>query len=145
MTTLKNVDVVLLQINLPLYLILPRKRVKSKRFSLNLNIYRNTHFQVLNQAKKIFAGYVLNYLTSACFAKPFINGPVALEYTLYWPSKKRVDLSNVISVIDKFSQDALQEIGILRDDNVDYIKRVSSEFGGIDKENPRCVLKIKTY
>ena len=144
-TVESKVDDVLLQINLPLYVTLPRKRVKSKRFALNLNIYRNTHFQVLNQAKKIFAYHVKSYLTSVCFSKPYINVPVVLEYTLYRQNKRTIDLSNVISVIDKFTQDVLVDMGILRDDSVDYIKRISFEFGGIDKDSPRCELRIKSY
>lgn len=124
-------------INLPLFVMLKRKRKKDKKYYLNLNVYRNTHFQILNQAKREFVEEVKKALVVNS-----IEYPLELRYTLYVATKRRIDLTNVVSVIDKFTQDALVVLGVIADDNVEYIQKVTAVFGGIDKHNPRCVLNI---
>lgn len=131
-----------LTINLPLFVILPRKRKKDKKYYLNLNIYRNTHFQVLNQAKYAYKEEVRKSLMAG---HKITEYPLELRYTLYVSTKRRIDLTNVISVIDKFTQDALVELGIIEDDSILYIQRVTAVFGGINKHNPRCVLDILQF
>jgi hypothetical protein len=68
--------------------------------------------------------------------------PVTLTYTYYAKSKRRIDVSNPCSIIDKFACDALVKAEILEDDSFKQIKEVVYRFGGVDKENPRCELVI---
>ena len=114
---------------------------KKKAFILNLNNYRNAHFQVLNKAKKL---YVEEVRLALCGARvPPFTGAVTLTYLLYQPTNRRVDVSNPLSIIDKFSSDALVELGILPDDSSKYIMSVAYNWGGVDKESPRCELEIR--
>ena len=55
----------LLRLLLPLAVTLPRKRKADCKFILNLNNYRNSHFQILNQAKQLYSGVVLASLVDA--------------------------------------------------------------------------------
>ena len=49
---------------------------------------------------------------------------------------------NVISVIDKFFQDALVERGCIEADDLSIVIEVNSKYIGIDKENPRLEVTI---
>lgn len=127
-----------MKIILPLSVTLPRKK-GDKIWICNLNNYRNTHFQILNQVKIAYALQIDKELQSV----DFINGPILLTYTVFAGSNRKFDLSNVCSVIDKFVCDAMVAQGIIKDDNYKIIREVVYKFGGIDKENPRCELMIE--
>ena len=111
---------------------------KNKKFILNLNNYRNAHYRILSNAKKIYADNLVNRISY-----PKYEEPVVLTYTYYAKSKRRLDVSNPCSIIDKFTCDALVKAGVLEDDSSKQIKKVIYKYGGIDKENPRCELVIK--
>ena len=116
-------------INFPLTVMVGRKP-----FSLNLNKFRNTHYAVLAKAKENYKSLVK--LPKAHYDK------VRLEYTLFPKTKRRLDVSNVCSIVDKFASDMLVDAGILDDDNFDIVVEVVYRFGCIDKDNPRCELKV---
>ena len=110
---------------------------KNKKFILNLNNYRNAHYRILSSAKKIYAENLVDRISH-----PKYEEPVVLTYTYYAKSKRRLDVSNPCSIIDKFTCDALVKAEVLEDDSFEHIKEVIYKFGGIDKDNPRCVLEI---
>jgi hypothetical protein len=111
---------------------------KNKKFILNLNNYRNAHYRTLASAKKIYADNLVDRISH-----PKYEEPVVLIYTYYAKSKRRLDVSNPCSIIDKFTCDALVKAEVLEDDSSKQIKQVIYKYGGIDKENPRCELVIK--
>ena len=111
---------------------------KNKKFILNLNNYRNAHYRILSNAKKIYAENLVDRISH-----PKYDEPVVLTYTYYAKSRRRLDVSNPCSIIDKFTCDALVKAGVLEDDSSKQIKQVIYKYGGIDKENPRCELVIK--
>ena len=111
---------------------------KNKKFILNLNNYRNAHYRILSNAKKIYAENLVDRISH-----PKYEEPVVLTYTYYAKSRRRLDVSNPCSIIDKFTCDALVKAGVLEDDSSKQIKQVIYKYGGIDKENPRCELVIK--
>jgi|TARA_R100001509_G_C4879465_1_gene219589 Holliday junction resolvase RusA-like endonuclease len=111
---------------------------KNKKFILNLNNYRNAHYRTLASAKKIYADNLVDRISH-----PKYEEPVVLTYTYYAKSKRRLDVSNPCSIIDKFTCDALVKAGVLEDDSSKQIKKVVYKYGGIEKENPRCELVIK--
>lgn len=127
----------LLVIDLPLEIQISSK----KKFILNLNNYRNTHFRSLSAAKINYSKFII-----ATSLKPYknlkINIPVCFQYTLYCKTRQLSDIGNVISIIDKFTSDAIVTLGIIPDDNYNHIKEVRQCFGGVDKSNPRCVLRV---
>ena len=107
---------------------------KNKKFILNLNNYRNAHYRILSNSKKIYTDNLIPELKE--LSK--FNEPVTLTYTYYAKTKRRIDISNPCSIIDKFTCDALVKAGVLKDDSFEQVNKVVYKFGGFDKENPRC-------
>jgi Holliday junction resolvase RusA-like endonuclease len=111
---------------------------KKKKFILNLNNYRNAHYRVLSISKRLYSENLVPRLKG--FDR--FTEPVSLTYTYYARSKRRLDISNPCSIIDKFACDALVKAEILEDDSFKQIKEVVYKFGGVEKDNPRCELVI---
>lgn len=125
-------------LSLPLFIDLPRKTKKARRIYLNLNCYRNLKPIVNNQTKVMFKEIISNQLINY----PVQTKPVKLLYTLY-PKDNRVrDTANALSIIDKFTSDALVEACILTDDNYKFVTEITFRYGGLDKLNPRATLEI---
>ena len=118
---------------------LPLKAPVSKKsfFSINLNVYRNAHYQTLNKAKVVFKEIVTPLLKDI----PKLQG-CSLKYILYPKTNRPLDVANVCAVIDKFFSDAFVESGHLIDDNFNFIKNISFSFGGVDPLNPRVDVYI---
>lgn len=70
-----------------------------------------------------------------------ILNPVRIHYTFYEATEKR-DPSNVASFFVKVFEDALQQCGVLKNDNWKYLKGYSQEFH-IDRNNPRVEVVIE--
>ena len=131
-----------LKLTLPLYVMLPRKTMKDKRHTLNMNVHNGTCYIVRNQAKGIYHKIVKNILGDNSIR---FNGKIQLEYIYFHGSKRKVDTNNPCSIIDKYTCDALVELGVFEDDNSSILKRTVFEWGGVDKDNPRCELTIKEF
>ena len=124
------------KIDLPLYVGGRPKKVGeglTKKHWLNLNNYRNLHFQTLNGTKKEFKALVKDKIE----ALPVLWDKIEINYVCYLPNKTKRDIANMVGVIDKYFADALVELGKLEDDNYNIYQKSSWKFGGIDKENPR--------
>lgn len=113
--------------------------MKKKTHYLNLNGYRNWQFQLSNQLKKLFKITVAEDVRKL---KP-VGGPVRITYSIFYPTKRAFDVDNVGTVISKFTMDALVEFNILEDDNYNHVPEIEFRFGGVDRENPRCVVRIE--
>ena len=74
---------------------------------------------------------------------PSLNYPIVIHYKVFVGSNTKSDVMNWVSVIDKFFQDVLVKQGIIPDDNYTVIPKIVSEFGGIDKKNPRIEITIE--
>ena len=111
---------------------------KSKDFLLNLNAYRNAHYMVLNKTKMEFKDVMREQIEKL----PAMN-KVRLTYVLFVSSNRRCDLTNMISVIDKYFEDALVELGKLPDDNFNYVPELVFRFGNVDPSNPRVEIYIE--
>lgn len=129
-------------INLPLSVTIPRKTKDDKKFTLNLNIYRNSHHFTLNTAKVLWKDIVNGVLPDKTISEP-LKPPFHFVYTIYPSSGRAFDVSNVCSIIDKFTADALQGFGVIPNDNYKIIPIVTYKFGSIDKERPRAELEIR--
>ena len=116
------------------------RSIPDKKFILNLNNYRNAYFRILSIAKKNYTEELLPELQDL----PEFTEPVTLTYTYYAKTKRRIDISNPCSIIDKFACDALVKAGVLKDDSFEQVNQVIYKFGGFDKENPRCELVVST-
>lgn len=111
---------------------------KGKEFTLNLNIYRNTYYQTLNQAKIAFKEHMLPQIKSL----PKFN-KIIIRYQLVVPTKRLCDVSNICCIVDKFFSDALVEAGKLPDDNYKHVLGVSYEFSEVNKEDPCVWIQIE--
>lgn len=115
----------------------PVTKTTGKKFILNLNNYRNTHFQTLNKAKKVYK----ELISQSILGLPAFN-KIKLEFTLYPRTNRLTDLDNVCSVHNKFFADALVELGKLPDDTYKHIVECNYKFGSVDKMNPRVDITI---
>lgn len=125
-----------LVLNLPLKVSVG-KTARAKKHLLNLNFYRNANFRVLNDMKVAFKELVKDQIKDLpVFTK------AEFRYVLFPGSLHLQDISNVCSVIDKFFSDAFVESGKLPEDNYNHLTKITFEFGGVDKNNPRCEVHI---
>ena len=123
----------------PIAIYLPRINTKDRRIALNLNIYRNTHYQINNHIKDEYRKLMASQLSGIVFEK----GIKSLELHLYKPSKRKMDRSNVLCIVEKFFCDAMVYYGCIEDDNDDYIDTTIYKSMGIDKKNPRVEIFIE--
>lgn len=122
----------------PLFLILPRKTKNDRKVYINLNGYRNWHFQVSNKLKQMYCEEMMPYLY-----RKKLKPPISLTFTLYKGSKRKIDRSNILSITEKFFCDALTHYGCIQDDNDEYILKTTYITGGVDKEHPRVEIDIE--
>ena len=69
-------------------------------------------------------------------------GPFRLVYTYYHGNKRVMDINNAVSIIDKFTCDAITELQLWPDDNYNHVVEVVAKWGGVDPGNGRCELEI---
>lgn len=110
---------------------------KNKDFPINLNHYRNAHYQELNNAKIKFEKLVSPLLGSVLCMES-----CGLFYVIFPPSKRECDISNICSVADKFFSDTLVSCGKILDDNFKVIPTVSFSYGHVDVVKPRIEVTI---
>lgn len=125
------------KISLPLRVQLNKKR----QFPINLNEMRNSHYQVLNKAKRNFTSVALGLIQAEGVPK---LERCTLEYHLYPRTKQLCDVGNICPAMDKFFSDSLVVAGILPDDNYNHIPKIVHKFGHIDRENPRVDVIIRS-
>ena len=111
---------------------------KNKYFSLNLNIYRNSVYYLLNTSKIRYKEEVIDQVNNLPKLKR-----IQLTYTLYPASKRMQDISNILSIHDKYFSDVLVSTGKLEDDNYTHIPIVTYRFGEVDNTNPRVEILIE--
>lgn len=109
----------------------------NKKFSLNMNTYRNAHFFVLNNAKKALKELLHDQIAQLPKAKR-----AKVDYEVYSPDKRRRDGMNIISVCSKFFLDAIVEYGVLPDDSMEYLYHEEWNYGGQDPHNGRVEIYL---
>ena len=80
----------------------------NKKLSLNLNWYRNAHYQTLNKTKQSYAPTKLSM---------FKADKIRVSYTLVWNNNRRTDFMNWIAVADKYFLDWLVSMWCIPDDD----------------------------
>ena len=73
-------------ITAPLFIDMPRKTMKDKRYYINLNVYRNLHHRVNGQLKKAYLKAVRGQLEGLS-----IETPVEITYKVYKPTRRTLD------------------------------------------------------
>lgn len=130
-------------LRLPLQVSITRKTRQDRIITLNLNTFRNLHFHVLNQAKIAWKGVVERSLADTRWSMP--PAPYLFTYTVFPANLRAFDLGNVAPAIQKFTDDALQELGVIENDNIKFIKAINYRLGWVMKDNPHCELRIEEW
>lgn len=109
-----------------------------KKFILNLNQYRNTHYRVSNTAKKNYKEFMESQIKA--IKKPLTR--CCIIYEVFKGDRRDFDVGNIVAIQQKFFEDALVELGRIEDDSYKFIPICIPVYGGIDKDNPRVEIEI---
>ena len=122
----------------PTKIILPRKTKDDLIIYLNLNVYRNLHFQVNNLVKSKYNILMFEQLHGVKF-----KGMIKMKFRYVKGSHRISDKSNVLCIVEKFWCDAMIVYECIEDDNDDVI--LSQEYlpTRYDKHNSRVEIEIE--
>lgn len=123
----------------PLYIVLERKTKPDKKIFVNMNTYRNLHFQINNQVKIKYKELLKEQLVGVK-----IKTPVEITYKVYKARNNNLDKMNVVSITSKYLLDAITELGCWTDDNDDFVKTEIIMPTELDREKPRVEVFIKS-
>lgn len=70
-----------------------------------------------------------------------IDYPINIKCTYYMPTKRKVDITNLMSA----THDILVHYGVIADDNRDVVVSVDGSRVYYDKKNPRTEIEITQY
>lgn len=121
----------------PLFVILPRKTMKDKKYILNLNNYPHWHYIVYNNLKKKYSEEMTEQMKGVK-----LETPITINFILYKNSNRSSDRSNTLCVIEKFFCDALVNHGVIPDDSDEYISDTHYFDNGVDKNNGRVEIEV---
>ena len=124
-----------MNIRLPIRVSLGVKKIKT--YSLNLNAFRNWQHYLKNNIKQEFHRLVTPLIPTGKTYTKF-----RLVYTLYVPDKRKVDIANVLSIVDKNFCDTLVETGVIEDDNYEHLQEITFRFGGISPKNGYATVEV---
>jgi|SaaInlV_120m_DNA_4_1040238.scaffolds.fasta_scaffold33744_1 Holliday junction resolvase RusA-like endonuclease len=112
-----------------------------KKYMIGLNWYGTAHYRARNKVKQEYSirvGKVLESLENDVN----ITSPFTTHFKIYYKNKVS-DGDNLVAVAGKFLLDALQEHGIVDDDNVQHHTSSSWEVVEQDRHSPRIEVTIK--
>lgn len=92
-----------------------------------------------NAFKQTYQRMVWAYIKQAQVAP--VTKRVIIRYDFYEPNKKR-DCGNIFAFASKVTEDALQDAGVLPNDNQTWLGGYDVKFD-VDKENPRIEVELK--
>lgn len=124
---------------MPIYYTQEFKTKDNKTFLVGMNWYRNAHYHISNKVKKERHELVCSQIGPSPAEK---IEKYKLHITLYYKNSN-CDGSNISSLVEKYVLDAIQEHGVVENDNVKFHLGTTWEIGGQDKENPRAEVIIK--
>ena len=110
--------------------------VGNKKIMLNLNVYRNLHYQVNNKAKKIFKNNLISKNTELLTIKA---DRVIISYHIITYDNRKFDTMNIISVVDKYFLDALTGSGVIPDDDYSHVEYNQVQTYKLKGEGPRKI------
>lgn len=126
------------EFTLPIYGVIKQTK-HNKNAAITLNWYCNAHRYTRNNAKKKFKQMMSEQINS--FDAIGEGVKLSLHYE-YYAKKNGTDLDNFVCIARKFFQDAMSELGFIPDDDTKVIIRNSESYAGVDKDNPRIVVKV---
>lgn len=127
-----------INITLPVYWTNVKKTKKDTTHLISMNWYRNAHYHIKSHVKNLYHTLIADQVNPGLA----IKGKYVTKYKYYYKNKAS-DGSNVVSMIEKFTLDGLQEIGMIEEDSVLF--HSSEGFAcELDKDNPRIEIEIKS-
>lgn len=124
-------------LTVPVYWTNVKKTKKSTTHLLSMNFYRNAHHSVNHKMKQDIEAIVHKQIPNVK-----ITGKYRVSYIYHYKNASS-DLMNVVALISKFVNDALQQTGVVQDDNVRNLVAEYAVVGEYDKHNPRCEVYIE--
>ena len=124
-----------LKLTVPIYYTFEYKTKKPKTVLNGLNHYRNCHYHSLNKIKKYYHDLIGEMVDGIQ-----LQTPLRSQNMLYI-KRKGSDGHNIAPIILKYVYDALQEHGVIPDDNTDHVVSDSTEYV-INKNNPRMEIVL---
>lgn len=111
---------------------------KNSKALMTMNTYRNLHHHLLNKFKVEYGDKLKEIIRSL----DTITEPISLVYEFHFVGRKRIDLVNVGVAVDKVFSDCLVELGIIQDDSIGYLNKVTF-IGSLGHSESRCYVHIK--
>ena len=106
-------------------------RGEKKKYNLfSMNVYRNMHYMSLNKTKQDYQKLVKDWIITLPKFKT-----LRPEYKLYFKGKRLKDIDNFAFPIHKFLMDAFVSGGVIEDDNYNFVKGYTHDYGGSSEEN----------
>lgn len=113
---------------------------KMEIYKINLNFYRNYHYTKNNKIKKMYMNMMEPQLKGVRF-----NNPIDIIFRLQKKDKRRLDRSNILSIVEKYFCDALVHHGCIDDDNDNFIRRTIYETGRTNNEDQHVEIIITEF
>lgn len=107
-----------------------------------MNWYRNAHHIEQNDVKKFYSELIESIFEMKSINRSLVDFKYEVHYKLYYRSTM-CDMPNITAMMSKFVNDTIQELGLVKNDNVKFLVREVHQVAGIDKDNPRCEITIK--
>ncbi len=117
------------------------KQITERTFLVGMNWFRNENPFTIDKVKVHYHRLVSEQLQGLGLKIP---NKYTTEYKVFYKSKV-CDATNIIPVLEKFSLDALQDLGVTKEDNVEYHIGSDGWTVEFDKENPRIEITIRSY
>ena len=129
-------------LTLPIYHTFKYKTKKDKVALIGMNNYRSWNPFRANEVKQNYHKIVGEALKEFKVKKKWKK--FKTEYKIYYKNKKS-DGNNIVSVIDKYLLDALQEYGVIENDTNENYLGAKWDVIEQDTKNPRIIVTIKRY
>ena len=126
-----------IKIAMPLHFFIERKTKDDLKCIINMNQYRNWHYQVSNKVKHLYCEHAYHQLFDIRF-----DYKISLTFILWKEKNYKQDRANALSIHEKFFCDAMVYAGCIPDDNDNFINSSHYYTGGVDKNNPRVEIII---
>lgn len=124
----------ILVLKLPLHAPIPTKAEPNAKTPLNKNTERNLDRFNYDKAKKNYKAIVEETLNTytGIYEKP--TKPIKLVFKIFKKQNRECDVGNYC-IVEKFTSDALVELGYIPDDNFKHVKNIEFKWGGIVGED----------
>ena len=123
-------------ISLPIYYS-SKVKGRQKLILVGMNIFMRMHYHPRNALIKHYYTLIKHQIRGV----RSIKGKIAVHYSLFYKNKI-CDAPNVIAVIDKILLDALQEFGVIEQDDCQHYVKSSWEVVEQDRKNPRVEVTL---